>query len=77
VAVTIKRVVSGDEHLDQKWLVLEGSVDGTPVVKRRSINTAALVSGDLTLAAEKAALEADCEEYAARWQSVQDAVRQL
>ena len=77
MTVTIKRIVSGDEHTDEKWLVLEGSIPGTPVVKRRSINTAALVSGDLTLADEKAKLVADVEEYHARWLAVQNALQEL
>ena len=73
----IQVIKSGDEHQDQKWLTLEGSIPGTPVVKRRSINTAALVSGDLTLEGEVAALTADVEEYAARWVAVQRALAAL
>jgi hypothetical protein len=75
--VVVQRASSGDAHEDQKWLVLEGSVPGTPVVKRRSINTAALVSGDLTLEGEKAKLIADVEEYHARWIAVQTALESL
>ena len=77
MAVTIKRVASGDDHTDQKWLVLEGTHGDAPVSKRRSINTAALVSGDLTLEGEVAALTADVEEYAARWVAVQNALKAL
>ena len=78
MSVTIKRVLLDTDHDNQKWLVLEGSIDGCPqVTKRRTINTAALVSGDLTLANEKAQLIADVEEYYARFQAVQAALEQL
>jgi hypothetical protein len=73
----ITRIESGDPHLDQKFLVLQGEIEGTPVIKRRSINTAALVSGDLTLEGEKAKLIADVEEYHARWIAVQTALESL
>ena len=73
----IKVVPSGDDHTDQKWIVLEASVAGTPVVKRRSVNTAALVSGDTTLQAESDALRADVNEYAARWAAVTAALAAL
>jgi hypothetical protein len=73
----ITRIESGDPHLDQKFLVLQGEIEGTPVVKRRSINTAALVSGDLTLEGEKAKLIADVNEYHARWIAVQTALESL
>jgi hypothetical protein len=70
--------ITADEHTDQKFLVLEGSVEGVPqVTKRRSINVAALVSGDLTLEGEKAALIADVEEYLARWGALQQALQEL
>lgn len=76
--ITVKRILLGNDHDDSKWLVLEGSIDGVPqVTKRRTINTAALVSGDLTVASEKAALIADVEEYYARFQAVQVAINEL
>jgi len=76
--VTIKRVLIGNDHDDAKWIVLEGSIEGFPqVTKRRTINTVALVSGDLTIAAEKAQLIADVEEYYARYQAVQAALQEL
>lgn len=76
--VNIRRVSAGSEHLDQKWLVLEGYVEGVPeVTKRRSVSTAALASGDVTLADEKARLIADVQEYHGRWLAVQEAVKQL
>lgn len=76
--INLKRIVSGDPHIDQKWLVLEGSVEGVPeVTKRRSISTAALASGDLNLPDEKARLIADVEEYLDRWNAVQAALENL
>jgi hypothetical protein len=78
VIVVVKRVLIGNDHDDSKWVVLEGSLEGCPqVTKRRTINTAALVSGDLTLADEKAQLIADVEEYYARFQALQVALTQL
>jgi hypothetical protein len=78
MSVTVKRVLLDTEHDNQKWLVLEGSVADCPAVtKRRTINTAALAAGTLTLADEKAKLIADVEEYFARWQAVQAAVSEL
>lgn len=78
MTVAVKRVLIGNDHDDAKWIVLEGSIDGCPqVTKRRTINTAALVSGDLTLADEKAQLIADVEEYYARFQAVQTALADL
>jgi len=78
MSVTVKRVMIGNDHDDIKWIVLEGSVEGFPqVTKRRTINTAALVSGDLTLADEKAALIATVEEYLARYKAIQDELNDL
>ena len=72
--VSVRRVLSGDEHEDQKWFVLEGSIDGMPqLTKRVTINTAALADGTVVLANAKAKLMADVEEYYARWQAVQQA----
>lgn len=76
--ITVKRILLGNDHDDSKWIVLEGSIDGVPqVTKRRSINTAALVSGALTLAGERAQLEADVQEYHARFLAVQAALAEL
>lgn len=76
--ISIKRVLIGNDHDDAKWLVLEGSVDGIPqVTKRRTVNTAALVSGATTVEAEVAALKADVTEYLARYQAVQEALNAL
>jgi len=76
--IVVKRVFLGNDHDDTKWLVLEGSVEGVPqVTKRRTINTAALVSGATTLADEKAALIADVTEYLARYQALQIGLNDL
>ena len=76
--VKVSVITSGDPHLDQKWLVLEGSVTDVPqVTKRRSINTSALADGSLNLDSEKAKLIADVEEYHARWLAVQEALKAL
>lgn len=78
MTVTVKRVLMGNDHDDTKWLVLEGSVEGVPqVTKRRTINTAALVSGATTLADEKATLMADVQEYLDRYQAIQVALTEL
>ena len=76
--VIVKRIKLDTEHDNQKWICLEGSISGFPqVTKRRSINTAALVDGSLTLAAEKARLVADVEEYYARYLAVQSQLKEL
>jgi hypothetical protein len=78
MTVKVTRVSLMDDHEDSKWLILEGSIDGVPqVTKRRTISSAALVSGDLTIADEKAQLVADVEEYHARFLAVQEAVKGL
>ena len=75
--IDVKRILSGDEHTDEKWVVLEAWYVGSPVIKRRAINTASLVDGSLTLEGEKALLIADVEEYHARWLVVQEALKAL
>lgn len=76
--VDVKRVLIGNNHDDAKWVILEGSIPGVPeVTKRRSINSAALVDGSTTLAAQKAILVADVEEYYARYIAVQEQLKDL
>lgn len=78
MSVKVCRIPFGDEHMDQKFLVLEGSIDGMPqLTKRVTINTSALADGTVTIAAVKAKLIADVEEYQARWEAVQRAVAEL
>lgn len=76
--VKVTRISLGNAHDDQKWIVLQGEIDGIPeITKRRSINVAGLVSGALTLDSEKAELIADVEEYHARWLAVKEALKSL
>ena len=78
MTVKVEVIKSGDPHTDQKWLVLQGSIEGVPEVsKRRSINTSSLVDGSLDIGEEKARLIADVEGYHARWLAVQDALQRL
>lgn len=76
--VKITRIELETEHDNQKWVVLQGEIDGLPqVTKRRSINVGGLVDGTLTLDGERAKLIADVEEYHARWLAVQNALKAL
>lgn len=76
--IKVERIQLDTEHENQKWLVLQGSVEGCPAVtKRRSINTAALADGSLTLDSEKAKLIADVNEYYARYLAVQEQLKNL
>lgn len=78
MTVKVCRVLFNDEHMDQKYLVLEGAIDGMPqLTKRVTVNTSALADGTIEIAAVKAKLVADVEEYLVRWQAVQQAVAQL
>lgn len=78
MSVKVCRVSFNDEHMDQKYLVLEGSIDGMPqLTKRVTIDTAALADGTVVLADVKAKLIADVEEYHARWVAVQQALTEL
>jgi hypothetical protein len=78
VTVRVSRVLFDNEHDNQKWIVLQGEVEGCPAVtKRRTINVAALVDGTLTLQNEKARLIADVEEYHARWLMLQQLASEL
>lgn len=78
MSVQVRRVPFNDDHMDQKFLVLEGYIDGMPqLTKRVAINTSALADGTLVLADVKAKLIADVEEYHARWNAVQQALTEL
>lgn len=71
--ITVKRIKTGDDHEDQKWCVLEASIDGVPAVtKRASVNVAALASGDVDINAVVAKLRADVDEYYTRWLTIQN-----
>ena len=76
--VKVKRVPPADDHEAQKWLILEGSIDGCPAVtKRDAINVAAIASGDVVLADRVAKMRADVEEYYNRWLALADLPEEL
>ncbi len=78
IEVRVRRVLSGDEHTDQKWLTIEGSVDGVPAVtKRDSISMAALASGAIVLADRVTKMRADVAEYHANWLALQNMPEEL
>lgn len=71
IEVKITRRKSGDEHTDQKWFVLIGSVDGCPAVtKVDTISMSALASGAVALDARIAKMKADVAEYYANFQAM-------
>lgn len=60
------------------FLYLFGEVEGYPHVARtRTVALAALASGALTVAGEKAALVADVEQALVNWQAAQQALLDL
>lgn len=70
--VKVRRIKSGDEHEDQKWYVIEGSIEGCPAVtKRDTINIAAIASGDVVLQERIDKMRADVAEYYLRLQTLQ------
>jgi hypothetical protein len=71
--VKVRRVVLDTEHDNQKWFVIEGSIDGCPAVtKRDTINLAAIASGDVDLNERIEKMRADVLEYHARWLYLQN-----
>ena len=77
--VKVKRLPPVDEHDAQKWVRLLGYVDGSPECtwKTRTVNLAALVSGDRTIEGEAAKLRADVEDYYNRWLALADLPEEL
>ena len=60
------------------FVYLQGVIEGVPqVTQTRTIAAAALASGALTIAAEKAALIADVEAALINWQAAQAAISEL
>jgi hypothetical protein len=60
------------------FIYLRGEIEGFPqVTQTRSVACAALASGALTIAAEKAALIADVEQALTNWQAAQAALEEL
>jgi hypothetical protein len=72
--IHVERIPPTDEHDGQKWLRLRGRVEGSPesTWKTRTVNVAALVSGQTTVDAERAKLAADVEEYHARYLALKE-----
>jgi hypothetical protein len=71
--VKTRRVVPANEHERQKWLVLEGYVEGIPAVtKRTSIAVAALVSRPALLDEAREKLIADVTEYHQNYLALQE-----
>lgn len=76
--VKLRRVPFNDEHLDQKWLVIEGYIDGCPAVtKRVTMDTAALASIPDFYENKVAKLRADVAEYYVRYNAVREKVKDL
>lgn len=76
--VKVRRLPAESPHDAQKWLVIEGYIEGVPAVtKRDAINVAALASGDVVLADRVAKMRADVEEYYNRWLALADLPEEL
>lgn len=76
MSVLVKRIADSDTT--HTWLVLEGSMEGVPAVTlRRTVALAAIVAGNTTVEAQKAALIADVEAAYARYLALQSALEQL
>lgn len=75
--MTVKvEAVTGPDPVN--FVYLKGSVEGVPqVTQTRTVAAAALASGALTIAAEKAALIADVETALTNWQAAQLALMEL
>jgi hypothetical protein len=72
IEVKVTRRKFGDEHQDQKWFVLVGSIEGCPAVtKVDTISMAALADGSVLLAERIAKMKADVAEYYANYQTLQ------
>lgn len=78
MTVRVRRVLLNDEHEDQKWYVIEGSIEGCPpVTKRTSIPVSALVSGAVVLADAVQKLKDDVNEYHANYLALQELPQDL
>lgn len=73
MTVKVRRVLSEDNHYNQRWYVLEGSIDGEPTLtKRDAINIAAIASGDIVLQDRIDKMKADVAEYFVRLQALRN-----
>lgn len=78
MSVKVRRVPFEAEHENQKWLVLEGSIEGKPALtKRVTINTAALADGSVKVDDVVQKLTADVLEYEARLAAVEKVIADL
>lgn len=69
--VKVRRRKFNDEHMDQKFYVIVGSIDGCPAVtKVDTINMAALATGDVVLQDRIDKMKADVAEYYANLQAL-------
>lgn len=70
--VKVERIMLDNEHDNQKWLCLRGSVEGVPAVtKRVTIAVAGLVVRPQLLDEARAKLIADVTEYHANYLMLQ------
>ena len=71
--VIVTRVPLKTEHDNQKWLVLQGAVEGVPAVtKRVTIAMPALVADITLLDRAREKLISDVTEYHANWLVLQN-----
>lgn len=75
MTVTV-RAVTGPDAVG--FTYIEGSIEGTPQVTQiRAIANAALASGGVTIASERAALVAAVEQALVNWLAAQAALEEL
>lgn len=71
IEVKVSRRKFNDEHQDQKWFVLVGSIDGCPAVtKVDTISMTAIVTGAVSLESRIEKMKADVAEYYANFQAL-------
>ncbi len=73
MSVTVTRVMLDNEHDNQKWIVLQGAVEGSPEAtwKRATIAVSAYVARPAILDEARAKLIADVTEYDAHYLTLQ------
>lgn len=73
MTVKVRRVLSDDDHYNQRWYVIEGSIEGEPTLtKRDAINIAAIASGDVVLQDRIDKMKADVAEYFERLRTLRN-----
>lgn len=69
--VNVSRRKFGDEHQDQKWFVIVGSIEGYPAVtKVDTISMSAIATGAVSLDARIEKMKTDVAEYYANVQAM-------